>query len=116
MQVTWNRCDGHIWCKLNTVDLTDNHFDSMTGVYVIWHGGNNPKTVRVGQGFIKDRIAAHRLDPEVQDYAQHGLFVTWASLPGHLRNGVEAYLAQQLNPLVGDRFPNAPTIAVNLPW
>lgn len=116
MNVHWNRCHGDIWCKLNGVNLSDKHFENMTGVYVIWHGGNTPRTVRVGQGYIKDRIAAHRLDSEVQAYKQHGLFVTWASIQEHLLDGVEAYLAQQLNPLVGNRFPNVSPTAVNLPW
>jgi hypothetical protein len=39
----------------------------------IWHGGSTPATVRVGQGIIKDRIATHRNDPEVQAYANLGL-------------------------------------------
>jgi hypothetical protein len=33
---------------------------------VIWPGGSTPATVRVGQGIIKDRIADHRNNPEVQ--------------------------------------------------
>ncbi len=116
MQVTWNRCESHIWCKLNEVDLNNSHFDNMAGVYVIWHGGNNPKTVRVGQGLIKDRIAAHRVGHEVQAYKQHGLFVTWTTVPWNSRNGVEAFLAQNFDPIVGERFPNVTPIPVNLPW
>lgn len=116
MQVTWNRCEGHIWCELNNVDLNNNHFDNMTGVYVIWYGVNNPRTVRVGQGFIRDRLRDHRLDSKVQAYKQYGLLVTWASVPANSLNGVEAYLAQNLNPILGERFPNVLPIAVNLPW
>ena len=115
MIVHWNKCEGNVWCKLNEVDLSNSHFNCMTGVYVICHGGNNPRTVRVGQGFIKDRIAAHRADPEVQVYNHLGLYVTWARIPANFLNGVEAFLAQQLNPLVGQRFPNVPIIPVNLP-
>jgi len=88
----------------------------MEGVYVIWHGGQTPKTVRVGQGVIKDRLSAHRQDNQIKAYSQHGLFVTWASVPAAERGGVEAYLAAQLNPLVGERFPDVRQIAVNLPW
>lgn len=116
MYVNWNKCQGDAWCRFNDVNLNDDHFDNMAGVYVIWHGGNNPKTVRVGQGLIKDRIAAHRVDSEVQAYKQHGLFVTWASVPGNSRNGMEAFLAQNLDPIVGERFPNITPIPVNLPW
>jgi len=88
----------------------------MEGVYIIWHGGSKPATVRVGQGIIKDRLAAHRTDPQVQAYAQLGLFVTWASIPETYRHGVEAFLAAKLNPIVGERFPNVVPIDINLPW
>ena len=115
MTVHWNKCEGNVWCKLNTVDLSSSHFNRMTGVYVIWHGGNNLRTVRVGQGSIKDRIEAHRTDPEVQAYNHLGLYVTWASIPENCLDGVEVFLAQHLGPLVGQNFPNVPPIPVNLP-
>ena len=63
--MTWNRCQGDGWCLLDTVDLTHSHFDGMEGVYVIWHGGQSPWTVRVGQGVIRDRLQAHRNDSAV---------------------------------------------------
>ena len=116
MNVNWNKCKGSIWCKLNGVDLNHNHFDDMRGVYIIWHGGDNPQTVRVGQGFIKDRLASHRLDPEIQAYTHLGLYVTWAHVQENYLDGVEVFLAQNLNPLVGEQFPNARPIPVNLPW
>ena len=116
MELKWIKCQGDVWGKLNTIRLDHAHFDSMSGVYVIWHGGSTPATVRVGQGFIKDRIAVHRKDPAVQAYAELTLYVTWASVPETSRDGVEAYLANTLLPKVGQRFPNSPGIEVNLPW
>ena len=116
MALTWNKCQGDEWCGLNTVNLGHNHFDGMEGVYIIWHGGQNPATVRVGQGVIRDRLQTHRNDHEVQAYAHLGLSVTWAAVPARDRDGVEAYLAQQLQPLVGERFPQRRATAVNLPW
>jgi hypothetical protein len=116
MQITWNKCEGDAWCPLNTVSLSHTHFDGLDGVYVIWHGGQNPRTVRVGQGVIRDRLTAHREDREIQAYAGQGLFVTWARVNAGSRDGVEAYLANQLNPLVGERFPDVTPVQVNLPW
>ena len=84
MTVDWTKCKGNVWCKLNEVDLSSSHFNHMTGVYVIWHGGNNSRTVRVGQGFIRDRLQEHRTDPEVQVYKHLDLFVTWGSCTGAL--------------------------------
>jgi len=117
MNLTWNKCQGDDWCSLYSVDLDNSHFDNMEGVYVIWHGGNDPKTVRIVQGVIRgDRLAAHRDDPEVQIYSSYTLFVTWAKVATVFKNGVEAYLANTLNPLVGECFPDVTPIQVNLPW
>ena len=116
MNVNWNKCHENVWCELNGVDLNHNHFDNMMGVYIIWYGGINPRTVRVGQGFIKARIVTHRQDLKIQIYKNYGLYVTWASVPANYLNGVEVFLAQQLNPLVGERFPHVFPIRVNLPW
>ena len=117
MNLIWNRCQGNAWCNLNTVNLEHNHFDTMNGVYVIWHGGPNPATVRVGQGYIRERLRSHRTDPSIAAYAPLGLYVTWASVPEpQLRNRVERYLGDVLRPLVGERLPEIPPEQVNLPW
>lgn len=116
MPVIWNKCQGEVWCKLDTVNLVHQHFNNMEGVYVIWHGGPNPATVYVGSGIIRERLTAHRADARIQAYAALVLFVTWAQVPSEQRNGVEAYLMRRLNPIVPERFPTAPSIEVNLPW
>ncbi len=116
MNVSWNKCEGGAWCSLNKVDLPHVHFNGMEGVYVIWHGGPTPKVVRVGQGVIRDRLNAHRQDKEIQAYAGLNLYVTWARMDAQNRDGVEAFLATTLKPLIGDRFPDVVPISVNLPW
>ncbi len=116
MILNWIKCQGEVWCKLNSVNLDHPHFTSMEGVYIIWHGGKDAHTVRVGQGIIRDRLANHRLDSMIQQFSGLGLFVTWAAVPASDRNGVEAFLFQQLTPKVGDRKPLAAPIQVNLPW
>ena len=114
--LTWNKCDGTNWCSFERVNLSHKHFTGMAGVYVIWYGGQTPKTVRLGQGNIADRIAAHRQDQQITKYSTHGLYVAWAKVPAAQHGGIEAYLADQLSPLVGDRFPDVTRIPVNLPW
>ena len=109
----WVKCKGDVWCPLDTVNLSK---VIATGVYVIWHGGDPSKFVRVGQGKIADRLEEHRADPEVLAYRESGeLFVTWAVVPAAQRDGVERYLADQCQPLIGDVFPAADPIEVNLP-
>ncbi len=116
MNLSWIKCQGDVWCKLSTVNLSHEHFNLMHGVYIIWHGGVSATTVRVGQGNIRERLTAHRNDPDVQAYALHTLYVTWASVLSVSRDGVEAFLAKRLQPLVGERFPTVPPIDVILPW
>lgn len=73
------------------------------------------KVVRVGQGDIAARLAAHRADPNILKYRASGtMFVTWAAVPAHQLDGVERFLANQYSPPVGDAFPNAAPIQVNL--
>lgn len=116
LTVSWNQCQGDVWCNLINVNLNHAHFDDLEGVYIIWHGGKNAATVRVGQGFIRDRLDAHRQDQDVLAYQQHTLFVTWARVATNQQDGIERYLAEILNPKVGSRFPEVTPIEVNLPW
>jgi hypothetical protein len=113
VNVTWVKSEAGTWLPLHfnlgTVTITP-------GVYVIWHQGQPPWTVRVGQGDIPARLGAHGNDPEILAYAHLGLFVTWAAVPELLQDGIERYLADQLRPLVGDRHPDVVPIPVNLPW
>ena len=54
-------------------------------------------------------------DKEILKYLAHGLWVSWASVPANLRDGVERYLADRYPPLVGDCIPNVAPIAGNSP-
>lgn len=108
IQLKWVKCSDH-WCSLQRVNL-----DPVTteGVYVIWEDSGKNRVVRVGQGYIADRLTQHRNDPEITQYGQ--LLVTWAAVAAQYRDGVERYLADMYSPLVGDRFPVAQPIEVNL--
>lgn len=98
--------------SFTTVDLGHAHFDNMEGVYIIWQG--NGPVVRVGQGIIRDRLAAHRRDTAITTYPN--LYVTWVPVSVLYRDGVERHLANVLSPRVGDAFPNVNPIPVSLPW
>ena len=113
LTLDWVKCQDDRWCNLETLNLES--VGGVSGVYVIWHRGDNPRWVRVGQGKIKDRLAAHRKDPKILAHRLHGLFVTWAAVDPSQVDGVEAFLADRCDPLVGDRFPERSPIQVNLP-
>ena len=114
----WVKCENNAWCSLYQVDLRHNYYDNLVGVYIIWYWDNlgNPITVKIGQGNIKNRIIAHRRDPQIQAYAHMNLLVTWTSIPSHLLDGVEAYLGKVLKPRVGSLFPNVKPTPVGLPF
>lgn len=113
--LNWLNCEGNQWCNLLTVNLEHPHFHGLEGVYIICHGGQKPWTVYIGQGAIADRLAAHRADPRIRQYAPLGLFVTWSQVDTFSRDGVERFLADQLAPREGIAHPEAQAIAVNLP-
>jgi hypothetical protein len=113
MTLHWNKCVGGIWCHFEKVNLEG--IGDIRGVYLIWHGGQSPRWVRVGQGNIKERLVVHRSDPQILAYRQHVLYVTWAAVSEDQLNGVEAYLFAQCKPLVGERAPDDVPIPVNLP-
>jgi len=116
MFVEWIKCQGDVWCKLNTVNLSHPHFDSLRGVYIIWHGGSDAATVKVGQGNIKERLQSHRNNPDIQKFESRTLYVTWAKVDELSMNGVEAFLGNKLSPLIPSIFPRVNEIEVNLPW
>lgn len=116
MNISWNKCQGEVWCPFLTVNLDHPHFHSLEGVYIIWHGGQTPWTVYVGQGEIAARLKAHRQNQSILQYSPHGLFVTWSGVDRLSRDGVERYLIDNLSPRVVERAPTATPIPVNLPW
>lgn len=122
VHVRWGQCFSEpllrqhvVWCGLSRVDLNDGSFDGLGGVYIIWHGGVTPAYVRVGQGVIRDRIAAHRVDAEILAFGADELFVTWAEVPAEQRDGVEQYLIDRLQPKAGIRGPGVAPLPINLP-
>ena len=85
------------------------------GVYVIWHDGDPGRYVRVGQGNVAMRLSNHRANPNIMKFEEFGILrVTWASLQTPYRSGVERYLADRYQPLLGDVFPDVAPIQVNL--
>lgn len=114
--VKWLTCgDDNHWCSLENLNLDS--IKAGSGVYIIWHEGNPGRVARVGSGIIRQRLGAHRNDAEITAYRKFGaLRVTWAAVSEAQREGIEAYLGDTLNPLVGDAFPDVPQIAVNTPW
>ena len=88
------------------------------GIYIIWHGGEDPKIVRIGIGDVVRKLIAHRANPQITRYTKNGpLMVTWAVQPDPLRQaGIARYLTEQFYPLVRDVPIDMPAIAVRSPF
>jgi hypothetical protein len=117
LPVNWvKNSNNNQWFDLLRLNLNASYFNDKEGVYVIWYAGPaEAKAIRVGQGNIGDRLREHRTNPEIIRYAHYGqLKVSWAIVPKQYRDGVEAYLFDSYNPLIGDRSPTAQPISVNL--
>jgi hypothetical protein len=114
LRLNWIKSTANEWLPMN-FNLAS--VVPTTGVYVIWHAGPTPWTVRVGQGDIAARLGAHRNDTAITTHTiKGGLWVTWAAVQVPYLDGAERYLADQLQPLVGDRHPAVVPVPVNLPW
>jgi len=117
LNLNWTKCQGDVWASLININLTHPNLDNIEGVYIIWHGGRNPRVVRVGQGIVRDSLNLHRKKKAILQYKNSGpLYVTWATVDAQYRDGVERYLTESLEPLVDDHALTAPRIEVNFPY
>ena len=118
LKLSWAKCRGDVWCRLNQLDLSTVSGD---GVYVIWcdheMDGIDHMYVYVGQGSIRDRLQSHKANRRIASYAKYGtLYATWAAVSSQSRDGVERFLADELEPWEGKEHPDVPPIEVNLPF
>lgn len=110
----WAKMPNNTYCPLMELNL--DYIQNTKGVYAIWQISPVPRTIRLGQGYIGQRLATHRKDKAVMAYHTSGVYyASWIIPPAAFLDGIERYLAEKLRPLVGDAFPDVAPIAVNLP-
>lgn len=114
MNIEWIKCILKSRCRLNLINLENEHFDNLIGVYLIWEGTDKNNVIEIGKGFIRERLAVLRRDKNIQRYAPD-LFVTWAAVPSVSLDGVEAFLYNKLKPKVHHTLTCHDLINVNLP-
>lgn len=84
-------------------------------VYVI---ARNPdlRAVRVGQtDDLADRLQAHANNSKIVEAADGSPVVKWAFTAFYSTDGIERYLFERLDPLVGHRAPEAAPVECELP-
>ena len=114
--VHWYRDENDQWLKLEELDLTHD-LVRQRGVYIIFNPFEpDNRAFYVGQGKVHERLDERKTDERILEWAElDELYVTWARLAvERKRLGVERFLADTLNPLVGEH-PDVPPIAVNVP-
>ena len=114
MIIDWCKCILQSRCRLKLINLNNEYFDNLIGVYVIWSGNDEKNIVSVGQGKIRDKLIDMQIDKKVQSYGPD-LFVTWAAIPKVSLEGVEAFLCDKLNPIIHQSISCRDFIKVNLP-
>ena len=84
------------------------------GVYIVWIETDvGPITRYVGKGQINNRIRDHSTKDWFTDY---GSSIFCAETNHIERDGIEKYLSMELNPEIGERWPRAEPISVNIPF
>ena len=125
----WQRCiKNSLWCQFNEKLLNDGRLETrlgdysigISGVYIIWTGIKDRTVLKVGSGIIKDQLAAHLRDPEIQTYQPTRLYVTWASTlsvigPEEIQKGIEKFLEVVFKPKLMEDLPDVDLVMVNLP-
>jgi hypothetical protein len=114
MKINWCKCILQSNCRLNLLKLKNEHFDNLTGVYVIWSGYDMINVVCVGKGIIRDELIKKKIDKKILMYGPD-LFVTWAAVPEFSLDGVEAFLYKELNPIIYQNISGRDFTTVNLP-
>lgn len=131
----WQKCiKSSLWCQFNPKLLSNGRFENrlgdrsvdITGVYIIWTGNGDRTVLKVGSGIIKNKLAAHLKDPEVQAYQPTRLYTTWASTlfckngpedtQESVDKGIEKFLGIAFRPKLVECLPDVDPIMVNLPW
>ena len=115
IELQWIKSIDYKWLDFMRLDLNQ---VQGSGVYVIWHGGENPRVIRVGQGNFATKFTLHRESPRLMWYASQGkLFVTWAAISSQAHcDGIENYLTQLFSPLLADRVASVPPLPVRSPF
>jgi len=78
LQIAWVKSLNDKWLSLSELDFER---INTTGVYILWHGGDEPAVVRVGSGDIGTRLRDHYNNMLIRRYENRGpLMVTWAEV------------------------------------
>ena len=98
----WARTKTGYYHRFLTLDTEANGLTQASGVYVVWHGGNNPGWVFIGRSDDLARTFHELADDEaVMSYdIRGGILVTWAMIKKEFQDGVVRHLNDTLRPKI----------------
>lgn len=105
------------------LDTSMESIKGVSGVYCIfdvWKPDTNHRhrvryrTIYVGQGDIVGRLQDHAKEPRIKKYAP--LLATWAEADGRKLDGIERFLANELDPIFPTHPKKAKPIMAYLPY
>ena len=117
--VSWARPPRDGWYGFEWANLR--RLGTQQGIYILWYPETDKHSFQVayvGQGIIRARIQHHRGNwSRIRDrIIPKRLRLTWTVVPcRRCRDGIERYLVEVLQPEVGEVWPQALPIRVNLP-
>lgn|GEM_PF-3812672 len=86
---------------LNIINLNNSRFNSMGGVYIIYHRFTGTSFLRIGQSITRSQLAAHHNSPAIRAFSHLALFATRASVVGSFMDELEVFFTDTLNPIIG---------------
>ncbi len=94
---------GHFW-RLADVRPDEIGLARLSGVYVIWHGGVQPRWLRAGRAQNLALVLTEaRNDAALRAYEDRGgLWVAWSAVRPEFQDGVVSHLIRTLDPLLPD--------------
>lgn len=115
-KLNWQKCPRNGWLDFLAFSLEGELAVGAEGIYMIWHGVENPAVVCVGQGNIKNELAARRQEQKILQHKDKGLFVSWAEVCSAYREGAQKYLMNLWQPKLSEAHFNLLPVKVNSPW
>ena len=116
LEVKWERTDQCYWHELMKLDFSEPSYNRLRGIFIIWHGGSEPRVIYIGQGNIAKVLEKLRLRREIENFESLGLYVTWAKFKPEQMNGVHRFLNDKLRPMLSMSKIEEHQIYVNLPF
>ena len=116
LEVKWERTDQCYWHELMKINFSNPLYKRLHGVFIVWHGGSNPRVLFIGHGKIAKELEKVSFKREIKEFVQLGLYVTWAQFkPEHMK-GVHRFLNDKLRPMLSMCKIEDHQIYVNLPF